>query len=161
MAEKGFIRGAALIVLGAAGFVMLAKNYSIGLDLQDTTCLDDRVYIIRHGCGEIYRGGAYAFRAEGLEPLIKDGSTLVKTVSGVPGDIVTITAGRTEVNGVRVSGGPLMAGKFGHDTGYFTRSLSVPYGKYFLTGTNDRSLDSRYTGTVREELCVGRAFPLF
>lgn len=85
----------------------------------------------------------------------------MKTVSGVPGDIVTITAERTEVNGVRVSGGPLMAGKFGHDTGYFTRSLAVPYGKYFLTGTNDRSLDSRYTGTVREDLCVGRAFPLF
>ena len=112
MAEKGFIRGAALIVLGAAGFVMLAKNYSIGLDLQDTTCLDDRVYIIRHGCGEIYRGGAYAFRAEGLEPMIKDGSILVKEVTGVPGDIVTVGEGRTEVNGIRVSGGPSMAEKF-------------------------------------------------
>ncbi|MDY6274318.1 MAG: S26 family signal peptidase [Succinivibrionaceae bacterium] len=54
-----------------------------------------------------------------------------------------------------------MAEKFGHDKSYFIRSLAVPYGKYFLTGTNDRSLDSRYTGTVREELCEGRAFPLF
>ena len=161
MAEKGFIRGAALIVLGAAGFVMLAKNYSIGLDLQDTTCLDDRVYIIRHGCGEIYRGGAYAFRAGGLEPMIKDGSILVKEVTGVPGDIVTVGEGRTEVNGIRVSGGPSMAEKFGHDKSYFIRSLAAPYGTYSLTGTNDRSLDSRYTGTVREELCEGRAFPLF
>lgn len=65
------------------------------------------------------------------------------------------------MNGIRVSGGPSMAEKFGHDKSYFIRSLAVPYGKYFLTGTNDRSLDSRYTGTVREELCEGRAFPLF
>ena len=154
MAERRFIRGALLTVLGAAGFLALARNYSIGLDLQDTTCLEDRVYLIRHGCGEIRRGGAYAFRTEGLEPRIKDGS-------GVPGDIVTVTEKSTEVNGVKVSGGPSMAEKFGHKESFFIRSLAVPPGKYFLTGTNGRSLDSRYTGTVREELCEGRAYPLF
>ena len=161
MAERRFIRGALLTVLGAAGFLALARNYSIGLDLQDTTCLEDRVYLIRHGCGEIRRGGAYAFRAEGLEPMIKDGSLLVKTVTGVPGDIVTVTEKSTEVNGVKVSGGPSMAEKFGHKESFFIRSLAVPPGKYFLTGTNGRSLDSRYTGTVREELYEGRAYPLF
>jgi conjugative transfer signal peptidase TraF len=89
---------------------------------------------------------------------------LLKPVAAVPGDLVTITAAGTAING------QLLPNSRVFDTDNDGRPIAhlplgwskrLGNGEYFvLANYIERSLDSRYYGTLRRDDLKGRAWPL-
>ncbi|MEM8515386.1 conjugative transfer signal peptidase TraF [Massilia sp. MP_M2] len=89
---------------------------------------------------------------------------LLKPVVAVPGDLVTITAAGTAVNGQLLpNSGVFDTDSEGRDIGHLPLGWSkrLDAGEYFvLANYLQRSLDSRYYGTLRRDDLKGRAWPL-
>jgi len=134
--------------------------------------------------GEPERGDVIVFRYP------RDPTTpFIKRVVGVPGDRIAyynkylyINGERTEQipmgpytgtgSGVGMTGAGLRLEKLGGDEHYIlvqegasgieVKTQVIPEGHYFVLGDNrDNSRDSRYWGTVPEELLIGKAFTIW
>ena len=156
-------------------FILVNKfNYGIRLPVVDTKIVD---------VGMPVRGDVVVFRYP------EDPSTpFIKRIVGVPGDRIAyydkvlyvndepmnqIPSGRYVGvgSGAVMSGASLRTEQFGeteHQILIQRRAHSVqgsavvPEGHYFVLGDNrDNSRDSRYWGTVPDELLIGRAFTIW
>lgn len=149
---------AALIIAGGALFL---SRFQFGYDGQLYKCIPGySVYLIDKMDLELTKGKVYAFSASGTEPLIKNGTILVKYLRGIEGDEVEIQPDtRIYINGEMVGGGLRYADKLGAKKDDFI-GKAVLQGLWFM-GTSSYSFDSRYWGTATEEQVIGRAYPLF
>ena len=151
------------------GDFILVNKYAYGLRLHvvGTKIVD---------IGEPQRGDVMVFKYP------KDGETnYIKRVIGLPGDRIRYEDKQLFINGERVETRfiarlPPMElrredlGRVEHDI-FLTLGQTgdsgegewiVPEGHYFVMGDNrDNSNDSRYWGTVPEELVVGKAFAIW
>jgi conjugal transfer pilin signal peptidase TrbI len=148
----------------AAGLVAEAgsERYALGIDRQRSRCLPWTLYLLRRDAAEPRRGDYYAFHALGLAPHLRDGTTLVKQVAGVPGDRVRVERGGVRVNGAWRGGldPHLLAALNARPSDLACDRVLAP-GEYFLLGSAVDSYDSRYWGTVRADQLIGRATPLW
>ena len=79
----------------------------------------------------------------------------VKRVVGLPGDVVSMRAGRVYVDGAKLDEPYLDPAFRGRESGTWAR---VPAGSYFMLGDNrDMSCDSRRWGVVPRGNIIGRA----
>jgi len=147
------------------GDFIFVKKYSYGLRLPVT-----ETKIIETGQPE--RGDVMVFRLPS-NPSVN----YIKRVIGLPGDEVRYERQRLTINGVtmdlRATSGtyedvPIyeenLDGRLHatliHDPGYSKKDgvYVIPEGQYFVMGDNrDRSLDSRFIGTIPEKYLVGEA----
>jgi len=144
-------------LLAAMLAVWFNAHYTLGLNATDS--LPQRLFLIERGV-QPHRGDYVAFRWQGGGPY-PAGTTFVKIVAGVPGDVVTRVDGVYFVNGqpmgraksVSRQGLPLQPGPTG----------TVPAGFYYVRAPHPDSLDSRYalTGWVSKSQMIGRAHALF
>lgn len=154
----------------ACGFLTLMglialffTRFSIGYDPQDVRCFPDySVFLIDKKDQAMVRDGLYAFHGKGMEPLLKDGTRMLKQLKGMPGDLVEIDVlENILVNGEVVANGLPMAEKLGKPTALFKGKGELKNGTYWFMGEINESFDSRYWGTVADEQIIGRAYPLF
>jgi len=147
------------------GDFIFVKKYSYGLRLPVT-----ETKIIETGQPE--RGDVMVFRLPS-NPSVN----YIKRVIGLPGDEVRYERQRLTINGVTMDlratsgtyeGVPIyeenLDGRLHatliHDPGRSKKDgvYVIPEGQYFVMGDNrDRSLDSRFIGTIPEEYLVGEA----
>jgi len=84
------------------------------------------------------------------------GGTFVKRLMGVPGDIISIRAGKLFINGKRIDepyARPDPDEEFSH---------TVPPGRYFMLGDNrPNSCDSRVWGAVDRKSLIGPVFAIY
>ena len=155
----GALTGAAL--LWAVGYC--EGRFYVGIDPQLQTCLlgNHHVFVVDRWDRVVIRGGLYAFAVRGIEPYYPDGTLLAKRAAGIPGDVVSISAADTRVNGLIVGHDLLVARSKQWPLGRFIRTLTVPSHFYFFMGENDLSFDSRYWGPVAESLIMGRVYVLW
>jgi len=148
---------AALFVGGS----LFLSRYTFGYDGQIYKCIPGySVYLIDKKDVELVKGKTYAFTANGTEPLIKNGTILVKFLRGMPGDHVEIKADtKIYVNGEMTGGGLRYAEKLGASEEDFI-GKAVINGLWFM-GTSTYSFDSRYWGVAEQEQVIGRAYPIF
>lgn len=129
-----------------------------------TASVPHRVALVRYGHGAPQRGDliVYAFagqmqaRHRGLR-----GQPFFKRVTGLPGDVVTVSGRAVFVNGQPVGSArthtrerqPLTA----------IAPQVIPAGHYYVQGSSPDSFDSRYreSGLVRAEQVLGVVVPIF
>lgn len=153
--------GVFLVLLGLVA--LFFTRFSIGYDPQDVRCFPDHsVYLIDKKDRKLNRNSLYAFKGKGMEPLLKDGTRMLKQLKGLPGDTVEIDAMENiTVNGELIANGLPLAEKLAKTPAFFTGKGQLKAGTYWFMGEINESFDSRYWGTVTDEQIIGRAYPLF
>lgn len=159
-----FLGKALLLSAGAAGAVVaLASQYSIAIATQESLCLPPyRVWLIsKQSSPELNRGEIYAFHAQGLAPIFADGTIIVKSLEGMPGDKAKVTLEETTINGVPVASGLQVATDRDIDPQRYVREGEIGEGRYWFFGRTADSFDSRYWGSVGADQIIGKAYPLW
>jgi len=149
--------------MGILSLTMFAARpfFTVGINLDHS--LPGHVFLIHKG--EMpKRGQIVAFRFQGYKPYFPEGSTFVKILAGVPGDVVRAVdhgcieyrVNRTVIGcakGRTRDGKPLTLGPVGE----------IPRNHYAVRGTDIDSFDSRYAGVgwIKKTQVIGRAYRLF
>ncbi len=157
------VKAAVLFVLMAAAGVGFASRYRIGIDPQVEKCIPGvTFYLVDMKDKGLMRGKVYAFTAKGLQPFFRDGTRMVKFLRGMPADMVEVTAEHAVlVNGEQVGKGLFLTRELKQPASKFIGKGVLADHQYWFMGLSDRSFDSRYWGTVKDEQIIGRAYPLF
>lgn len=152
---------ASLVTVGA--FMWFTHNYAVGFDIQKGSySINHRIVLIDKHDATVKRGGYMAFKAARMIAPFVDGQTVVKVVSGLPGDKIQLSSDGLFING-EFKGAPLPfleSKQTGEKVYVKDFTGQVPDGHYFVTGTNPRSYDSRYWGFVEPERIIGKAHGL-
>lgn len=158
--RKLFLKMALIAGLIFVSGALFFSRFTFGYDGQLYKCIPGySLYLIDKGDKNLTKGKIYALEARNTEPLIKEGTTLVKYLRGVPGDKVEIRQDtRIYVNGEMTGGGLRYAEKLGMPKDAFIGSAQLE--GYWFMGTSTYSFDSRYWGTAQEDQVLGRAYPL-
>lgn len=149
------------LVLGLGAY--LEDRFHLGIDDQRELCLPGghRWFLIDRHDQNLWRGDLVAFRADArMAPWFPVGRTVVKIVTGVGGDRVSVGLRQSLVNGEAVAEGLALAEKLGRPAPQYVRDETVPGGALWVTGTHPQSFDSRYWGVVRDDHIIGRAYAL-
>lgn len=151
-----------LLLLWGAG-AAFADRYRIGIDPQREKCLPGYTFfLIDMKDKSLERGRVYAFNAKNMQPFYKDGTRMVKILTGLPGDEVAIDEKwMITVNDEVVGEGLQLAGELSVPESHFYGKTKLKKGNYWFMGKSPFSFDSRYWGTVNDEQIIGRAYPLF
>ncbi|EOV3324681.1 MULTISPECIES: S26 family signal peptidase [Edwardsiella] len=154
--------GIVIVAILLAGS-MFANRYRIGIDPQKEKCLPGYTFfLVDLQDKEMERGAVYAFHAKNMEPFYKDGTRMIKILSGMPGDIVEINDDwLIKVNGDVVGEGLQLAKRLQRQESSFYGKAKLSDGSYWFMGKSPFSFDSRYWGTVKNDQIIGRAYPLF
>lgn len=155
-----FIKMALIVACLFVGGTLFFSRFTFGYDGQIYKCIPGySIYLIDKQDKQLTKGKIYALSAKGTEPLIKDGTILVKFLRGTPGDKVKIEEdARIYINDDFVGGGLRYAEKLGAKEKDFI-GQAVLNGLWFM-GTSTYSFDSRYWGAAQEDQVIGRAYPL-
>ena len=128
--------------------------------MEPTLRVNDRLLVnkLSYKLHDVHRGDIVVFErppGEAVGPTNKD---LIKRVIGVAGDTVEGRGGKVVLNGK-----PLSEPYLGTNTVTTEfASATVPRGHVWVMGDNrGNSRDSRFFGTIDEDLIVGRAFVRF
>lgn len=137
--------------LGLARPVALATYRIETASMATSLQAGDRVLLnkLAYRFGPVRRGDVIAF-----EDMERPGEVAIKRVVALPGDKIALETGRLFVNDQRRPEAYLGRGLAG--TGYFG-PIAIPAGHFFVLGDNrSRSVDSRFSGPVPEDLILGR-----
>lgn len=156
-----------LLMIGLAFW--LFQNYRIGIDSQTDRCIPEyRVYLIDLNDSKLIKGNIYAFKSKGVEPIFRDGTTMVKFLSAKENDFVEVSEKfNVLVNNEVVASGLPLLNKISNDAkdfnfaNKFIGKKILGKGEMWFLGKSFTSFDSRYWGVVKNEQIIGRAHPLF
>jgi len=135
-----------ITVIAASIVVAGLANSSAGLVVNLTNSEPTGIYL--RVPGEPERGGMVALRS------------LMKHVVAVPGDVVTVTAQGTYVNGQLFPHSAIPTTAKGYQPFPFGAYTLQP-GQYWLLGTGPYSWDSRYIGPVPIDLIESSVEPVW
>ncbi len=143
------------------------NNYRIFYDkIEGINCLPYSVFLVDLNNKEVSRDDFVAFSSMQMEPFYKNGTIVVKILSGVPGDHVFIDGNNIYVNRI-LWGGLLHAQEggrlwtMGKRPKDYIRNEYIPDEKFLMLATHERSYDSRYWGYINKTQVIGRAIPLW
>jgi len=155
---RRFLYGMGIIAFTA---VVARPFFTLGINLDHS--LPGHVFLIHKGEMPV-KGQLVAFLFQGFPPYFPQGTTFVKILAGVPGDVVRAVdegcikyrVNRTIIGCAKPrthDGKVLLLGPVGE----------IPRGRYAVRGTHPDSLDSRYAavGWIRRGQIIGRAYRLF
>ena len=143
------------LVFGIGFLASLVPRY---FTVTKTRSLNHRFFFINRHADHYKRGDHVVFLLQKDPHYPKE--ILIKRVTGVPGDEVSTTGNRYFVNGTNVCEAKDYSLK-GKKLEKFCYKGTLPAHKYFVTGENKDSYDSRYFGMVDIRQIMGVAYPLF
>ncbi|EOC0012251.1 signal peptidase I [Cronobacter turicensis] len=156
--KKQIVLMALVAFVSAPVSLYLMNRYQFAIDPQNNQCLPPyRIYLVDKFDKKPVRGKPFAFSSQYIRTYGKG----IKMVDGVAGDIVSVTAEETTVNGSMVGEELMLAKESGHSTQELTRKGKIPEGRIWLMGRTKLSFDSRYWGSVSESHILGRAYPIW
>lgn len=160
--KKLIITMAFIGIIGGGFMEWFKANYMIGIDEQEVKCIPDVDYVIGDLNDRVLvRDGLFVVKSSGLEPLIADGTLLVKFLRAVPGDTVKVSEEGVFVNDHKVAEGGLpMAHRFNKGPEEFYGERVLGEDEHWIMGTTAESFDSRYWGSVSYEQVQARAYPI-
>jgi conjugal transfer pilin signal peptidase TrbI len=154
------IKALIVFIVMLASVHLVFDRYSVGIGSREITCLPYKVFIIDKRNHNISRQDYVAFHSDSrMEPPFTPGSIIVKQVSGITGDNYQINNNGAIINENHFTYNPEVLDKISNEIP-IESTQSVVEG-FFVTGTNPRSYDSRYWGTVNDSQLIGKAYPIF
>ncbi len=155
------------VIVGAVVIALLVRNFVVQSfqipsgSMHPTLVEGDRVLVNRlsYRLHDINRGDVIVFaRPESAPAAPGEPEDLIKRVIGLPGDTVEARDGDVYVNNRKLDEPYLAEGTM---TTNLDEPVKVPEGELFVMGDNrGNSSDSRFIGTIPEDLVVGRAFAI-
>jgi len=169
--RRGWIIEAVVIFAVAVAVAVVLRTFVVSTyfipsgSMEPTLQIGDRILVdkLSYHLHAVHRGDIVVF----ARPLAEDcGGTpvndLVKRVIGLPGETVSLSDGRVDINGKPIAEPWLPKGVYtgpgppGSPTN-LAKPYKVPQNSYFVMGDNrPESCDSRYWGPVKRSLIVGR-----
>ncbi|MET0334103.1 MAG: signal peptidase I [Rhizobacter sp.] len=138
----------------------LAASHWIGLNFTES--VPERMVWMEHGATP-QRGDLIVFRfhADRGPAAVLDGTRWLKRVKGVPGDVITVHDRTVYLNGKLIGAAIERTPKGSAMT--VVEPGVIPDGHYFIGGSANDSLDSRYReiGLVKREQVIARARTIF
>jgi signal peptidase I len=125
-----------------------------GPSMESSLYTGNRLIVSRlaYKFGDPARGDVVVFRTS------PTGESLVKRVIGLPGETLTIQAGKVYIDGQRINEPYISSDTYLPHEGRW----SIPEGYYFVMGDNRlRSSDSRRWGLIPEEDITGKAWLIY
>ncbi|MCB1270264.1 MAG: signal peptidase I [Microthrixaceae bacterium] len=154
------IVGAVLVALLVRNFVVQSFQIPSG-SMHPTLIEGDRVLVNRlsYRLHDINRGDVIVFgRPDSAPAAPGEPEDLIKRVIALPGETISAEDGVVMIDGAPLTEPYLDPGTL---TGELPEPVTVPEGELFVMGDNrGNSSDSRFIGTIPEELVVGRAFAI-
>lgn len=148
------------ITLFAAAFVLMSM-VRVSYDTQQNTSLPYRLWVTLAFDDSVQAGNYVAFRTgPKAKRFFEPGTRFVKKVAAGPGDHVVVHSGTVRINGQVVADLPL-APALDKPLAAFNRDLVISTGHYWVMGTDPRSYDSRYWGTISADRIIGQSYPLW
>ena len=153
---------AALAVAAFAAFdlrINLSPSAPLGIYRLDGRPPDrgDRV-LACFPLADVGRAGRYLDRPPFRAGPCHGFAPLLKTIAGLPGDLVTVSGEAVLVNGQPLPGSrPLPRDSAGRPMSVLWRSGRLEDGQYWLASPLPRSYDSRYFGPVERRAILGVA----
>jgi len=152
--------------LALCGLVLLAYHLGFNLSAMSSGSMGPalRGTDARHGDWVLTEKVSYWFRSprrwEVLAFQDEEGTQVMKRVAGLPGEKVCLRDDRVAVDGALVEPPAAVAGLRYHPYGSLFKGAEAPCGDgYFVLGDNSvDSYDSRFTGPVKPERVIGRAW---
>lgn len=140
----------------------LSNRYVLGIDTQIEKCIPEYSYYLIDKWDNVpAKGHIFAFYANGLSPIFEDGRILIKYLQAVEGDEVDVQQAGIFVNRHKIGQGVPLANQFNLEASYFYRKQLLKPNEYWLSGTSESSLDSRYFGVFTRDQMMGRAYPIW
>jgi len=142
--------GTVVAMLGAVGLVFNTQ-YGMFLDMAETRCLPEHLYLGYPMEGELERGDVVSFKAnDRIMFSMMNGKRIAKMIAGMPGDHVVSNSSGLFINGKFIAKRhptslKNLAAK-GKQPVDIDRVLAP--GELFVIGTLPRSFDSRYWGVL-------------
>lgn len=165
--EWGVVLVGALVIAALIRAFLFQAFYIPSLSMSPTLLKNDRVVVnkLSYKVHDVNRGDIVVFsRPPSVPEADKD---LIKRVVGLPGETVSLNAGKVYVNGKALVEPYIAPGSFSvalHFPGCTVNldaPLTVPAKTVFVMGDNrNASLDGRCFGPIPENHIVGRAFIL-
>ncbi|TXY52049.1 hypothetical protein FXE74_18875 [Vibrio cholerae] len=153
-----------MIVTFDVAIGVFIKHYQVVIDYvdEDKRCIPEHsVYLLKKGNLEVERGKIYTFFAQGMSPFYPDNTLISKYVVGLPNDVVVQNEQGIFINDSLIATGYPSIDKLNRPEASFYRSYVLGEGEYFFTAPAERSFDSRYWGTVKQQQIIGEAIPLW
>lgn len=147
---------ASVLTIGIAAWATTPwLDYTINL----TESLPGTLYVVQKGCA-VQKGNFVAYRWKG-GATYPAGTTFIKIVAGVPGDMV-VRQGRSFWVNDKWVGIAKTNTKAGVPVSPAVGGV-IPPGEYFVSTPSLHSLDSRYSlsGNVKQHEIIGRAYEVF
>lgn len=147
------VRAAAVVAIIGLFGLMFNTRFGVFLDVAETRCMPERVYLGYPRTEKLERGDIVSFRANNRQMFdLMTGNRIAKIIAGIPGDHVVSNRDGAFVNGVQVGErNPIslknLAAK--GKTPIDIDRVLLP-GELFVVGTLPRSFDSRYWGVLPE-----------
>ncbi len=150
------------LTVGLVGWWLPGK-----LDVVVSGSLSHRIFLIFRAPASIGMGDYLVF---GYNNRFKDRfitktlarhDMLTKQVGCLPGDILTVDAGRSFSCNGKTLGQALETDSHGDLLPLFVFSGVIPPEAYFMIGSNPRSFDSKYFGFVKKNEILYKAYPLW
>lgn len=160
-----------ILVMLYAGTSHFAGKYRLLLVVGELSCIPYKLVLVRMERPEnidIRRGQLLAFLpygrlTEDLNQRLVDAEgriLVVKYVGGVEGDQIVVENDRATVAGVDF--GPLdLLERLQAHAGAYDRTTTIPPGELAMMGTEPRSFDARYWGTITVDEVVGVVYPIW
>jgi len=132
----------------------LAIDYQIGIHSNNK-----QFFIVDKWDKDISKENYVAFESKGMTPYFPDGTHVIKSAAGMPGDKIKVNE-HVYVNGTEW-GKLIHHDKLGKNIEEFSREETVPSKKLFALGVHPRSFDSRYWGYVDVSQIIGKAYAIY
>ena len=148
-------------VVGVAGVAAWLATAGLGYAITEnlSTSLDGHVYVHKRGA-PVQKGDLVAYRWRG-GATYPPGTTFIKRVVGVPGDVVKRVGNDYWVGDEHI-GAAKPRSRAGVPLTPAAAGVIAP-GEYFVATPNPDSLDSRYalSGNIKQVQVIGKAHELF
>ena len=171
--KRFLIKSVIASILTIATMFYFGSRYEIALVGKEIRCLDGTVFIVDHKDPSVEKGNLVAvypgkdtslwIRDEKVDDEVKQALVkFIKFVAALPGDKVMVKDKILYINGEQWGRLALLDRHFVKGTAEtYEGTFTVQPGQLLVLGTNPRSFDGRYWGTISDDNIIGRAYRIY